>query len=111
MRRIVLPQAMRVIIPPTGNEFINMLKTSSLVSAVQYGELLRATSDIGTDTTAIMELFFVASIWYLVLTSVFSVGQFYLERRYARGSLRSLPLTPWQKIRANVTGLRRAKVA
>jgi polar amino acid transport system permease protein len=111
MRRIVLPQAMRVIIPPTGNEFINMLKTSSLVSVVQYSELLRATSDIGTSSSAIMEMYFVASIWYLVLTSVFSVGQFYLERRYARGSLRSLPLTPWQKVRANLTTLRRPKVA
>ncbi|HEY5833233.1 amino acid ABC transporter permease [Streptomyces sp.] len=111
MRRIVLPQAMRVIIPPTGNEFINMLKTSSLVSAVQYSELLRATSDIGTASGAIMEMFFVASIWYLVLTSVFSVGQFYLERRYARGSLRSLPLTPWQKVKASLSTLRRPKVA
>jgi polar amino acid transport system permease protein len=111
MRRIVLPQAMRVIIPPTGNEFINMLKTSSLVSAVQYSELLRATSDIGSASTAIMEMYFVASIWYLVLTSVFSVGQFYLERRFARGSLRSLPLTPWQKVKANLSTLRRPKVA
>jgi polar amino acid transport system permease protein len=111
LRRVVLPQAMRVIIPPTGNEFINMLKTSSLVSVVQYSELLRATSDIGISSNAIMEMYFVASIWYLVLTSVFSVGQFYLERRYARGSLRSLPLTPWQKVRANLTTLRRPKVA
>ncbi len=94
MRRIVLPQAMRVIIPPTGNEFINMLKTSSLVSVVQYTELLRATSNIGSDTTAIMEMYFVASIWYLVLTSVFSVGQFYMERRYARGSLRCAAADP-----------------
>jgi polar amino acid transport system permease protein len=58
-----------------------------------------------------MELLFVASIWYLALTSVFSVGQFYLERRYARGSLRSLPLTPWQKIKANLSTVRRPKVA
>ncbi|MEV6007789.1 amino acid ABC transporter permease [Streptomyces sp. NPDC051976] len=111
MRRIVLPQAMRVIIPPTGNEFINMLKTSSLVSVVQYTELLRTTSDIGNSASAIMEMYFVASIWYLVLTSVFSVGQYYLERRFARGSLRSLPLTPWQKVKANLSTLRRPKVA
>ena len=111
MWRIVLPQAMRVIIPPTGNEFINMLKTSSLVSVVQYTELLRSTSNIGSDTTAIMEMYFVASIWYLVLTSIFSVGQYYVERRFARGSQRSLPLTPWQKVRANLTTLRRPKVA
>jgi polar amino acid transport system permease protein len=111
MRRVVLPQAMRVIVPPTGNEFINMLKTSSLVSVVQYTELLRATSNIGNDTTAIMEMYFVASIWYLALTSVFSIGQYYVERRYARGSQRSLPPTPWQKVRANLTTLRRPKVA
>jgi polar amino acid transport system permease protein len=111
MRRIVLPQAMRVIIPPTGNEFINMLKTSSLVSAVQYAELLRATSNIGSDTTAVMEMLFVASFWYLVLTSVFSVGQFYVERYYARGSQRSLPPTPWQKVRAVLTTVRRPKAA
>ncbi|MFF3839179.1 amino acid ABC transporter permease, partial [Streptomyces sp. NPDC001930] len=56
MGRIVLPQAMRVIVPPTGNEFINMLKTSSLVSAVQYTELLRASSNIGSTAGAVMEM-------------------------------------------------------
>ncbi|MER5868717.1 amino acid ABC transporter permease [Streptomyces sp. NPDC002044] len=103
MRRIVLPQAMRVIVPPTGNEFINMLKTSSLVVAVQYADLLRAAQDIAATSFAVMEMFIVASIWYLALTSVFSVGQYYLERRYARGSLRSLPPTPLQKIKANLS--------
>ncbi|MER5496202.1 MULTISPECIES: amino acid ABC transporter permease [unclassified Streptomyces] len=102
MRRVVLPQALRVIIPPTGNEFINMLKTSSLVYAVTYNELLRSTSQIGSTSYAVMEMLFVASIWYIVMTSVFSVGQYYLERRYARGSLRSLPPTPWQRVRANL---------
>ncbi|MEU8527007.1 MULTISPECIES: amino acid ABC transporter permease [Streptomyces] len=106
MRRIVLPQAMRVIVPPTGNEFINMLKTSSLVSAVQYTEVLRASSNIGNTAGAVMEMLFVASIWYLALTSVFSVGQYYLERRYARGSLRSLPPTPWQRVKANLLSKR-----
>lgn len=104
LRRIVLPQAMRVIVPPTGNEFINMLKTSSLAaSAAQYLELLRSTSDIGQTTGATVEMLFLAATWYLILTSVFSVGQFYLERHYARGSLRSLPLTPWQKVKANLS--------
>ncbi|MFF3499159.1 amino acid ABC transporter permease [Streptomyces sp. NPDC003247] len=105
LRRIVIPQAMRVIVPPTGNEFINMLKTSSLVYAVTYNELLRATSTIGSTSYAVMEMLFVASIWYLVMTSVFSVFQYYLERRYARGSSRSLPPTPWQKVKANLTSL------
>ncbi|MEU6378588.1 amino acid ABC transporter permease [Streptomyces sp. NPDC046909] len=105
LRRIVIPQAMRVIVPPTGNEFINMLKTSSLVYAVTYNELLRATSTIGSTSYAVMEMLFVACIWYLVMTSVFSVFQFYLERRYARGTSRSLPATPWQKVKANMISL------
>ncbi|MFJ2229434.1 amino acid ABC transporter permease [Streptomyces halstedii] len=106
MRRVVLPQALRVIIPPTGNEFINMLKTSSLVYAVTYNELLRSTSQIGSTSYAVMEMLFVASIWYIVMTSVFSVGQYYLERRYARGSLRALPPTPWQRVRLNLAHVR-----
>ncbi|MFI5802285.1 amino acid ABC transporter permease [Streptomyces sp. NPDC051561] len=106
LRRIVIPQAMRVIVPPTGNEFINMLKTSALVFAVTYNELLRSTSTIGSSSYAVMEMLFVAAIWYLVMTSVFSVFQYYLERRYARGSLRSLPATPFQKIKANLFGNR-----
>ncbi|MFJ6695561.1 amino acid ABC transporter permease [Streptomyces sp. NPDC091272] len=105
LRRVVIPQAMRVIVPPTGNEFINMLKTSALVYAVTYNELLRSTSAIGSTSYAVMEMLFVAALWYLVMTSVFSVFQFYLERRYARGSLRSLPDTPWQKIKANVLNI------
>ncbi|MFH8723851.1 amino acid ABC transporter permease [Streptomyces termitum] len=111
MRRIVLPQAMRVIVPPTGNEFINMLKTSSLVSAVQYTEVLRASSNIGSTAGAVMEMLFVASIWYLALTSVFSVGQYYLERRFARGSSRSLPPTPWQRVRTNLATFKRSPEA
>ncbi|MFE7777809.1 amino acid ABC transporter permease [Streptomyces sp. NPDC057445] len=105
MRRVVLPQAMRVIVPPTGNEFINLLKTSSLVSAVQYTDLLRAATNIGSTSFAIMEMLIVASIWYLALTSVFSVGQYYVERYYARGSLRQLPPTPWQRVKANLLSL------
>ncbi|KQX47261.1 MULTISPECIES: amino acid ABC transporter permease [unclassified Streptomyces] len=111
MGRIVLPQAMRVIVPPTGNEFINMLKTSSLVSAVQYTELLRASSNIGNTAGAVMEMLFVASIWYLALTSVFSVGQYYLERRFARGSTRNLPPTPLQRIKSNLTTFKRSPEA
>jgi len=86
MRRIVLPQAMRVIVPPTGNEFINMLKTSSLAYAIQYGELLQSAVKIYSNNLAIIELLFTVSIWYLVLTSVFSLFQYQLERRFSRGS-------------------------
>ena len=108
MRRVVLPQAMRVIIPPTGNEFISMLKTSSLASAVLYGELLRRASDIYSTNLRVVELLVVASIWYLVLTSLATIGQYYIERRYARGSARELPLTPLQRIRRNL-GIRHAE--
>ncbi|GAA3741942.1 amino acid ABC transporter permease [Streptomyces tremellae] len=105
LRRIVIPQAMRVIVPPTGNEVINMLKTTSLVSAVQYSELLRVAQDIGQTSGAAAEMLFLAAAWYLILTTVFSVGQFYLERYYARGSSRALPPTPWQRVKANVLSL------
>nr|WP_312892778.1 amino acid ABC transporter permease [Allostreptomyces psammosilenae] len=86
MWRIVLPQAMRVIVPPTGNEFINLLKTSSLATYVVYPELMRRSQDIYNNNLAVMELLIVASFWYLVLTSVFSVLQYFLERRFARGT-------------------------
>lgn len=102
LRRVVLPQAMRVIVPPTGNEFINMLKTTSLVIAVQYFDLLQAAQEVGSNTGAAAEMLFLAAAWYLILTSVLSVGQYYLERYYARGSSRSLPPTPLQRIRANL---------
>ncbi|HEY4410736.1 MAG TPA: amino acid ABC transporter permease [Acidimicrobiia bacterium] len=85
MRRIVLPQAMRVIVPPTGNEFISMLKTTSLASVVVYGELLRRASDIYSSNLKPVPLLVVVSIWYLVLTTVASGFQYMLERRYGKG--------------------------
>jgi polar amino acid transport system permease protein len=99
LRRVVLPQAMRVIIPPTGNEFINMLKTSSLASVITYSELLRSAENIYTNNLQIIELLFAVALWYLVLTSVFSIGQYYLERRFNRGSSRDQALTPLQRLR------------
>ncbi|MET9729994.1 amino acid ABC transporter permease [Streptomyces sp. NPDC006458] len=111
LRRIVIPQAMRVIVPPTGNEVINMLKTTSLVAAVQYYELLRYAQDIGTTSGATVEMLFLAAAWYLILTSVLSVGQFYVERYYARGSSHQLPPTPWQKVRAHLTSFSSRKGA
>jgi polar amino acid transport system permease protein len=88
MRRIVLPQAMRVIIPPTGNETISMLKTTSLVSVIAVGDLLYAVQAIYAVNFKTIPLLIVASIWYLVCTSVLYVGQYYLERYYGRGSSR-----------------------
>ena len=86
MTRIVLPQAMRVIIPPTGNELISMLKTTSLVVAVPFTqELYVRTRDIAAVTYKPVPMLIVASIWYLVITSILMVGQFYLERYFAKG--------------------------
>ncbi|WP_405794849.1 amino acid ABC transporter permease [Streptomyces sp. NBC_01506] len=109
LRRIVIPQAMRVIVPPTGNEVINMLKTTSLVATVQFYELLRYAQDIGQTSGAPVEMLFLAAAWYLLMTSVLSIGQYYLERYYARGSLRTLPPTPLQRIKANLFSLGRPK--
>jgi polar amino acid transport system permease protein len=85
MRRVVLPQAMRVIIPPTGNETISMLKNSSLVSVIAVAELLYAVQLIYAVNYKTIPLLIVASIWYLVATTVLSIGQYYLERHYGRG--------------------------
>jgi polar amino acid transport system permease protein len=99
MRRIVLPQAMRVIIPPTGNETISMLKTTSLAFVASVPELFTRAHQIASSNFAVVELLFVASIWYLVLTSILTVGQYYLERYYAKGAARELPPTPFQRFR------------
>jgi polar amino acid transport system permease protein len=104
MRRIVLPQAMRVIIPPTGNEFISMLKTTSLASVITYGELLRRAGDIYSVNLNVIELLIVASIWYLALTSVASIGQYYIERRFSRGRRRDASETPLQRLLRTVRG-------
>jgi len=99
MRRIVLPQAMRVIIPPTGNETISMLKTTSLVSVIAVPDLLYAAQEIYSVNFKTIPLLIVASIWYLVCTTVLYVGQFYLERYYGRGAFREESLTPLQRVR------------
>ncbi|KUI34088.1 ABC transporter permease [Mycobacterium sp. IS-1590] len=92
MRRTVLPQAMRVIIPPTGNEVISMLKTTSLVTAVPFTlDLYGITSrEIAARIFEPVPLLLVAATWYLAITSVLMVGQYYLERYYSRGASRKL---------------------
>ncbi len=81
MRLVILPQAARVAIPPTGNEFIAMLKNSSLANAIAYSELLYASQRVYTRNYQILELLAVASVWYLALTSIFSVLQAEVEAR------------------------------
>jgi polar amino acid transport system permease protein len=101
MRHIVLPQAMRVILPPTGNETISMLKNTSLISVIAYAELLYATQEIYDVNFQVIPLLIVASIWYLVMTSVLYVGQYFIERRYGRGFSRAETAT----LRARWIGL------
>jgi polar amino acid transport system permease protein len=107
MRRIILPQAMPVIIPPTGNETISMLKMSSLVSVIAYAELLYAAQLIYAVNFQQIPLLIVVSIWYLLITSLLSIGQYYIERRYQRGNSRSLPETPLQRLRRHLFSLKR----
>ncbi|PMC65251.1 amino acid ABC transporter permease [Corynebacterium tuscaniense] len=91
MRRTVLPQAMRIIIPPTGNEFISLLKTSSLVVAVPYSlELYGRSQDIAAALFEPVPMLLVAATWYLIITSILMVGQHYLERYFDRGVTREL---------------------
>jgi polar amino acid transport system permease protein len=85
MRRIVLPQALRVIIPPTGNQMINLLKASSLVSVIAGGDLLTQAQLISATNLRTIELLFVATFWYLVIISIASAAQYLLERRLGRG--------------------------
>ncbi len=106
MRRIVLPQAMRVIIPPTGNETISMLKSSSLVSVIVVTELLYAGQLIYSVNFKTIQLLIVVSFWYIVLTSVLYVGQYYLERYYGRGS-RERSRTPLERLRIGLLAVRR----
>jgi polar amino acid transport system permease protein len=106
MRRIVLPQAMRVIIPPTGNETISMLKTTSLVSAIAVTELLYSAQIIYARTYQTIQLLIVASIWYLIVTTILSFGQSYLERYFGRGLSRNQPAGALVRWWRNVTDVR-----
>jgi polar amino acid transport system permease protein len=98
MRRIVLPQAMRVIIPPTGNHAIALLKDSSLVSVISMTELLYSVQVIYANTFQTIPLLVVASLWYLAMTTVTSIGQYFLERHFGRGTTRTTPPTPMQRL-------------
>jgi polar amino acid transport system permease protein len=89
MRRIVLPQAARVIIPPLGNEFNNMLKTTSLLSAVSIFELYNTFSVSAGQSYATFELFAACAVWYLLLTTIWGLVQSRIERRFSRGTEQS----------------------
>lgn len=88
LRRIIIPQAMRSIIPPTGNQLISMIKATSLVSVIAMGDLLYSVQAVYNRTFEIIPMLMVAVIWYLLITSILNVGQSAIERYYARGTKR-----------------------
>lgn len=89
LRRIVLPQAMRVIIPPVGNEVISMVKLTSIASVIQYAEILRNAQTIYYANARVIELLIVAAGWYLIVVTLLQIGQYQLERHYAKGQTQS----------------------
>lgn len=98
--KVVLPQAMRVIIPPMGNETISMLKNTSLLSVIAVLELYTVATQISSQNLRQVELLVVVSCWYLFLTSVLSIPQYYLERHYGKGNARQQAPTPLGRVRA-----------
>jgi polar amino acid transport system permease protein len=103
LTRVVLPQAMRIIIPPSGNQFISMLKTTSLVSVIAGADLLTVVTRIYLGNFEVISLLVVASIWYLFLTTLASIGQHFIERRYSRGVAGTPRLT--RRVSRNLLGL------
>jgi polar amino acid transport system permease protein len=97
--RIVLPQAMRSILPNGANEVIQLFKGTSIVSVMAIPELFYQVQVIYGRNSRVVPLLMVATVWYIVLTTVLSIAQFYLERYFARGTSRSLPPTPIQRVR------------
>lgn len=105
LRLVILPQAMRVILPPTGNEVISMLKTTSLAAAIGVMELTGAAENIYASNYKVMDLLITASLWYIVLTTILSIGQYYVERHFGRGATRNQPLTPIERLRTDLKGI------
>ena len=104
LRRVVLPQAMRVIIPPTGNETIAMLKTTSLVVVIGYFELMVAVQQIYAQNYKIIPLLLTAAVWYLFMTSILTLIQMQIEKRFSRGS--SKGIADQAKWRSRMLGFR-----
>jgi polar amino acid transport system permease protein len=102
LRRVVIPQAMRSIVPPTGNQVINMVKATAMVSVIAMGDLLHSVQDIYNANFKVIPLLMVAVIWYLLITSILNVIQGAIERYYARGEQMSssTPRRRWFGLRA-----------
>ena len=106
--RIVLPQAMRAILPPAFNEIIGLVKGTSIVYVLAHAELFFTVQLIYGRTQQVLPMLLVATLWYVVITSALSIGQYYIERHYAKGAVRTLPPTPLQAARARLARLRPA---
>ncbi|MFH9351843.1 amino acid ABC transporter permease [Kitasatospora sp. NPDC017646] len=104
-RRIVLPQAMRSILPAAANEVISLLKGTSVVYVMAIGELFYQAQVIYGRTGRVVPLLMVATVWYVVLTTVLSIGQYHVECYFSRGARRTPPPTPLQRLRALVRSL------
>ncbi|OZM70416.1 ABC transporter permease [Amycolatopsis antarctica] len=98
LRRVVLPQAMRVIIPPTGNDFINMLKATSMASVIGVTELIHASNNISSNNLLVMETLLAAAIWYMVVVTVAGFGQYHLERRFGAADRAGAAPGPWARV-------------
>ncbi|MCC5973197.1 MAG: amino acid ABC transporter permease [Rubellimicrobium sp.] len=85
LRRIVIPQAMRTVLPPLGNEFISLIKMTSLASIIGFSDLLRSVQNIYFINTRIIEMLMVATVWYLFVVTILSIFQHRLEARFGRG--------------------------
>jgi polar amino acid transport system permease protein len=109
-RRIVLPQAMPAIIPASGNLLIGLLKATSIVSVIAVADLLYSVQLIYQQNFLIMPLLLVATLWYIILTTLLSIGQYFIERHYARGSRRDSGPGWWPIVRANVPVFNRTRI-
>src|SRR5207248_3587494 len=108
MRRIILPQAASVILPPTGNEFNNMLKSSSLASTIAVEELLKKAEDLNHNYLKTLEAFAIISIYYLVMTTLVTIGQGWIERRLGAHMVREEEPSFWGRVRGNIFSTRSA---
>ncbi|MFD5084967.1 amino acid ABC transporter permease [Kitasatospora sp. NPDC058406] len=109
LRRIIVPQAMRSIVPTAGNMLISALKGTSIISVLAVSDLLYSVQLVYLQSYQVIPMLMVATIWYIVITTVLSVGQYYVERHYAKGATREgLPPTPLQKARTAYRRLRAA---
>jgi polar amino acid transport system permease protein len=103
MKRVILPQAMRFIVPPTGNQVISMVKATSLVSVIALSDLLYTAQSIYNRTFETIPMLLVACVWYLIVTSILYVAQSFIERHYSRGD-RHQPTSFWDFLRIRPRG-------